>query len=259
MVLAGEPGIGKTRLAEEMLSWASGRGIGTAVARAYAAEGRLSYGPEVEWLRSETLRTSIQHLDPRSLTDLGRLVPDLLNDGPPASLGNGKTEPQQRQLFFRSLAQATLGTSRPLLLLLDDLQWCDQDTLEWLHYLLRFDSAAPLLVEGTVRSEEVGREHPLTLLFNDLRRTGQLTELRLGPLDAAEVAELAVSVAGRDLDPEELRRLYDETEGQPLFVVETIRAGLGTHDEAEHSESRSPTSGSIGVAGPGGSRQKSTR
>ena len=252
VVIAGEPGIGKTRLGEEMISWASGRGIGTAAARAYAAEGRLSYAPVVDWLRSETLRPSIRQLDARSLADVWRLVPDLLSDGPPASVDNGQTEPQQRQLFFRSLAQATLGANRPLLLLLDDLQWCDQDTLEWLHYLLRFDSAAPLLVEGTVRPEEVGREHPLTPLLNDLRRTGQLTELRLGPLDAAEVAELAVSVAGRDFDPEELRRLYDETEGQPLFVVESIRAGLYAHDEAEHSESRrSSTSGTIGVAGPG--------
>jgi predicted ATPase/DNA-binding XRE family transcriptional regulator len=250
VVIAGEPGIGKTRLADEMLSWASGRGIGTAAARAHAAEGRLSYGPVVDWLRSETLRPSIRQLDARSLTDVGRLVPDLLSDEPPASLGDGKTEPRQRHLFFRSLAQAALGTSRPLLLLLDDLQWCDQDTLEWLHYLLRFDSAAPLLVEGTVRPEEVGRQHPLHPLLNDLRRTRQLTELRLGPLDTADVAELAACVAGRDLDPEELRRLYDETEGQPLFVVEVVRAGLGADDTAAHSGSRlSLTSGTIGAPG----------
>lgn len=235
VVLAGEPGIGKTRLAEEMLTWASGQGIGTATGRAYAAEGRLSYGPVVDWLRSDTLRRAIRQLDARSLTDVGRLVPDLVSSRPPGWQDSGPAQPQQRQVFFRSLALATLGTKQPLLLLLDDLQWCDQDTLEWLHYLLRFDSTAALLVEGTVRPEEVGPQHPLAPLFGDLRRTGQLTEVRLGPLDATDAAELAESVAGRNLDPADLRRLYDETEGQPLFVVETVRAGLGITDEAPRS------------------------
>ena len=89
-----------------------------------------------------------------------------------------------------------------------------------------------------MRPEEVGPQHPLALLFGDLRRTGQLTEVKLGPLDAADVAERAESVAGRDLDPDDVRRLHDETEGQPLFVVETIRAGLGINDRATSSADR---------------------
>jgi transcriptional regulator with XRE-family HTH domain/predicted ATPase len=252
VVLAGEPGIGKTRLAEEMLTWATGQGIGTAAARAYASEGRLSYGPVVDWLRSDTLRPALRQLDARALADVGRLLPDLLSDRGPAGLDDGPAEPPQRRVFFRSLAQATLGTKRPLLLLLDDLQWCDQDTLEWLHYLLRFDSTAALLIVGTVRSEEVGPDHPLVALFSDLRRTGQLSEVSLGPLDAAEVAELALTVAGYDIDPEDLRHLYDETEGQPLFVVETVRARLGGLDKMPVSGPRrlstNDTSG-VAVAG----------
>jgi predicted ATPase/transcriptional regulator with XRE-family HTH domain len=184
----------------------------------------------------------------RALADVGRLLPDLLS-GPPASPDNGPADPQQRQVFFRSLAQATLGAKQPLLLLLDDLQWCDQDTREWLHYLLRFDSTAALLIAGTVRSEEVGPDHPLTPLFSDLRRTGQLTEVPLGPLNATEVAELVLTVAGRDLDPEDLRHLYDETEGQPLFVVETVRAGLGALDKTAASvPPHLPASDTTGVA-----------
>jgi predicted ATPase/transcriptional regulator with XRE-family HTH domain len=243
VVLAGEPGIGKTRLAEEMLAWASGQGIGTAMGRAYAAEGRLSYGPVVDWLRSDTLRPTLRQLDTRSLTEVGRLLPDLLGDGP-SNRPDSPAEPQQRQVFFRSLAQATLSTRQPLLLLLDDLHWCDQDTLEWLHYLLRFDTTAALLIAGTVRPEEVGPEHPLAPLLSDLRRRGQLIEVPLGPLDAAEVAELAASVAGHDINPEDLRQLYDETEGQPLFVVETIRASLGNSDAQTRSRGPlAPTSG----------------
>jgi hypothetical protein len=88
----------------------------------------------------------------------------------------------QRQRFFQSLARAALSTLQPLLLLLDDLQWCDQETLEWLHYLLRFDPAAPLLVVGTMRPEEVGQRHPLSTLLIDLRSAGQRPKSTSGPL-----------------------------------------------------------------------------
>ena len=135
-----------------------------------------------------------------------------------------------------------------VILLLDDLQWCDQDTLEWLHYLLRFDPGAPLLIVGTMRTEEVGPRHPLTTLLNDLRGTGQLTEISLGPLDAAETAELGMCVAGRDLDQNEARRLYDETEGQPLYVVETVRAGLTDTDRTASAEPRPSTLGGAASA-----------
>jgi tetratricopeptide (TPR) repeat protein len=107
------------------------------------------------------------------------------------------------------------------------LQWCDQDTLEWLHFLLRFDAQARLLLVGTARLDEVGPRHPLTTLLDGLRAGARLTELGLGPLDAADTAELAVRVAGRILKPEQTQRVFVETEGQPLFVVETARALVG--------------------------------
>ncbi|MBC8076967.1 MAG: 6-hydroxy-D-nicotine oxidase, partial [Chloroflexales bacterium] len=109
---------------------------------------------------------------------------------------------------------------------IDDLQWCDQETIEWLHFLLRFDPHARLLVVGTARAEEVPPQHPLRALLLSLRSTAHVTELALEPLDAAETAELAAHVAGRELEMESTMRLYHETEGNPLFVVETIRAGF---------------------------------
>jgi predicted ATPase len=244
-VLAGEAGIGKTRLAEELLTWASRQGIGTARARAYASEGRLSYGPVADWLRSDALRQAGLRLDAHSLSE--GAAPAGAAERPTRSpTPAGLAEQQERQQFFQSLARATLSTSEPLLLLLDDLQWCDQDTLEWLHFLLRFDPDAPLLVVGTIRLEEVGPRHTVARLLTDVRSSGLLTELTLGPLDASETAELAMCVAGRALDPEHIHRLYDETEGQPLFVVETIRAGLGARDQASWFESR--LSSPVGIA-----------
>jgi predicted ATPase len=82
-----------------------------------------------------------------------------------------------------------------------------------------------------MRSEEVGQRHPLTRLLVNLRSAGQLTEIDLGPLGRAETAELGMCAAGRGLEPDEARHLFEETEGQPLFVIETVRAGLAESDE----------------------------
>jgi predicted ATPase len=135
------------------------------------------------------------------------------------------TENWQRQQFFEALARAVLPTGQPLLLLIDDLQWCDQETLEWLHYLLRFDPRARLLVVGTARAEELSGQHPMTTLLHDLQRVTDVTEIPLRPLDAAATAKLAANLAGRELGADQALQLYHETEGNPLFVVETVRAG----------------------------------
>jgi transcriptional regulator with XRE-family HTH domain/tetratricopeptide (TPR) repeat protein len=223
VVLEGEAGIGKSHLAQELLSWVERKGFGAAQARAYAAEGRLSYAPVTDWLRSAALHDSVAGLDARSLGHLAQLVPELLIYRPDLAEHTELSDLHHRELFFRSLARAVLSMEQPLLLVLDDLQWCDQDTLEWLHYLLRFDARAPLLLVGTARMEEVVPGHPLAILLSALRASEQLIELQVGPLNAADTAELAVRVAGRMLEPDATRQLFAETEGQPLFVVETVR------------------------------------
>jgi tetratricopeptide (TPR) repeat protein len=227
VVLEGEAGIGKSRLAQEFLTWAERKGFAAAHARAYAAEGRLSYAPVTDWLRSAALHESVLQLDTHVLGHLAQLVPELLIDRPHLAEHRELSDPNHRQLFFKSLARAVLSPDQPLLLVLDDLQWCDQDTLEWLHYLLRFDPRTPLLLLGTARMEEVEPGQPLSVLLSALRDGRQLVELQLGPLDAADTAELAVRVAGQMLEPDKTRQLFVETEGQPLFVVETVRAWAG--------------------------------
>ena len=115
--------------------------------------------------------------------------------------------------------------ARPLLLFIDDLQWCDQETLDWLHFLMRFAGHSPLLVAATVRSGELPPAHPFQQLRIHLQHEAQLTELPLLPLDAAESAQLAALIAGRQLDDSSALRLFRHTEGNPLFIVEMIRAG----------------------------------
>jgi DNA-binding SARP family transcriptional activator/predicted ATPase len=234
VAITGEAGLGKSRLAEEFLTWAGQHGAITAKTRSYAAEGQLSLAPVMDWLRSDEIRPQVQQLGTVWLTEVARVLPELLTERPDIPHFEPLSEYGQRQRFFEALARAVLIAPRPLLLLIDDLQWCDSETLEWLHFLLRFDAGAPLLVVGCARGEELQPDHPLRKLMLHLHSTAGVVEIELHPLDAAETAKLAALVEGSEpessisnSDVDELMYLYHETGGYPLFVVETVRAGLG--------------------------------
>jgi DNA-binding SARP family transcriptional activator/predicted ATPase len=225
VLITGEAGIGKSRLAEEQQTWAYRQGVSMAKTRSYAAEGQLSLAPVTDWLRSDALRAHLARLDTVWRTEVSRILPELLAAQPDLPPYEPITEYGQRQRFFEALARAVLAAPQPLLLLIDDLQWCDQETIEWLHFLLRFDSHARMLIVGAARAEEVPPQHPLRALLLHLQSTIHVTELALDRLDAAETAKLAAHIAGRELDVDSATRLYRETEGNPLFVVETVRSG----------------------------------
>ncbi len=225
-LITGEAGLGKSRLGEEMLDWADAQGIAVARTRAYAAEGRLAFSPITGWLRSEAMRESLARLDPLWRTEVARLLSELLVEQPDLPRPAPLAEYWQRQQFFEALARAVTGAAPALVLLIDDLQWCDGETLEWLHYLLRFAADVRLLVVGTIRIDEIDPQHAVARLATALRRTDQLVEIPLEPLDAAETARLAAGIAGKELEEGAAFQLFSQTEGNPLFVVETMRAGL---------------------------------
>jgi DNA-binding SARP family transcriptional activator len=216
VLVSGEAGIGKTRLVDELGTWCAHRGVAVADARSYAAEGGLAFGPVVTWLRSEALAPRRVRLDRGRLTELARLLPEL--PGTPLSL----PPDEQRQRLFDAMARALLASATPVLLIADDLQWADEGTLQFLHYLLRRERDARLLVAATVRSEDVDVLHDL---LAGLRALEQVEEIELEPLSRHEVALLAERLTGRALDPAEGDHLFAETEGNPLFVLETLRAG----------------------------------
>ena len=238
-LITGEAGIGKSRLAEELFNWATRRSFTAAHARSYAAEGRLSLAPVTEWLRSPTLRPYLKNLDKVWLTEVARLLSELLSENKGLARPEPINEYGRRQRFFEALARAVLAAPRPVLLWIDDLQWCDPETLEWLHFLLRFEPHGSLLVLGTARSEESPPDHPLVALARQLRGEAKLVSIELSRLDAAETARLASQIDGRELDVVATMHLYRETDGNPLFVVETVRAGVGNvlSDEAATSTS----------------------
>jgi DNA-binding SARP family transcriptional activator/predicted ATPase len=224
-LVTGDAGIGKTRLAEELLTWARRQGVAAARTRCYAAEGRLSLAPVAEWLRSDALFPHLARLEDVWRVEVARILPELLAARPELARAAPMSDFGDRLRFFEALARGVLAAPPPLLLVVDDLQWCDRETIEWLHFLARFDPGARLLVVGTARSEELDAAHPLSSLLLHLRGGSRLAEIPLEPLDAAETAELAAQVGSHALDANAATRLYRETEGNPLFVVETVRSG----------------------------------
>ena len=150
LFLTGAPGIGKTRLAEELVAWVAHQGFSTATAHCYAAEGSLTYTPVIAWLRSPAIHKALGALDVLWRSELARLLPELVIEQPNLPQPAPITQGWQRQRFFEALACAVLTQNKPLIMFVDDLQWADRDTLEWLHYLPRFDPKARLLLLATV-------------------------------------------------------------------------------------------------------------
>ncbi len=223
VAVSGETGIGKTRLVEEFRAWCGQHGAACASARSYAAEGDLPYGPIAAWLRSPVIRPALLQLDHDRLTDIARLLPQLLTDIPGLPRPEPVPDPDRRQRLWDAIAGALLSVRRPLLLVADDLQWADKESLQFLHYLLRRN--APLLVVATVRTGDVDPDSAVAELFRAAGLLERFVELHLGPLPADDVAALAERLGGAALTGAAAEQLYRETEGNPLFVVEAIRAG----------------------------------
>ena len=235
VLVTGEPGIGKTRFVEKLRSWCAHRGAVTAEARSYAAEGVLAYGPVVAWLRSEAFKPRLKRLDRARLTELARLLPELLSEVPGLATPQPLPESEQRQRVFDALAHAIFLSESPLLLVAEDVHWSDRETLQFLHYLVRVGPKARLLVAATARREEVDPRHPLNELIAALQALERFAEIPLDRLARAETAILAERLAGRPLEKPRADRLYADTEGNPLFVVETLRAGWTSEGAARIS------------------------
>ena len=217
VLVTGEPGVGKTRLVDELRARAAAV---TLEARAYPAEGSLAYGLAAAWLRSQPVTARLSRLERPQLTELARLLPELAaHVTPPEPL----PEAELRYRLFDAIARAMLAAGTPLLLIVDDVQWADPQSLGLIHYLLRVYPSARLLVAATARREELDGDHPLTSLITALQALGRFSEIELDRLGREETALLAERIMGAPLDAAGLERLYEDSEGNPLFVVEALQ------------------------------------
>ncbi len=229
-VISGEPGIGKTRLADELYQSCVRQGHAAARSRCYAGQGQVAYAPVAEWLRSDAVRAGWTSLGPQQMAELARLVPEIANSFRFRPAAPRATASARRKLaaaaFLRIPQRRFRKDAEAALLYLDDMQWCDPDSFEWLNALLTSPAAAGVLLLGTVRAEETGREHPFTRFLAGLRQSGMVLEIPLEPLDAEETVELARLESAKPLESENLEEIFRATRGNPLFVVESVRAGL---------------------------------
>lgn len=222
-LLLGEAGIGKTRLAEQFVQWSDRQGIATAAARCYPGEGGLAYAPIAAWLRADALRPALSRLDDAWRDEIARILPELVTEQHGATNAEADRGSWQQQRFFDGLVQAFVAFGKPLVLFLDDVQWADRATLAWLDYLLAAQTLNHVLLLGTVRKEEIVDDHPLNAFRWRLAAAGQLGEIELGPLSREETIALASKTAGVPLKTALAHRFYEETEGNPLFVIESAR------------------------------------
>jgi predicted ATPase len=236
ILLAGEAGVGKTRVANAVLERS-----GLRVLKVPASPATVSaYGPIVGALRAlRRTQASEQALARNPLgAYLGLLLPEL-GPGPQSASAD-------RATLFEALRNAfeIIAEERPTAVFLDDLQAADSATLELLPYLATQLDEAALCIVAAYRSDELGRDHPVRRMRMDLRRAGRLREIQIESLGPVDTAVLAAHLLGGELSASLARLIYDRSDGLPLFVeelaaeliasrrVQSTGAGLEPADES---------------------------
>ncbi len=225
-LLAGEPGVGKTRLAAEVAEAAHEAGAVVLAGRCDEDLG-VPFQPFVEALHHYSAHASEPRLG-RYGGELTRLVPELAAKVPGLAEPLRSDPETERYRLFDAVA-ACLGevsADDPVLLVLDDVHWAAKPTLLLLRHILRSAEPLRLLVVATYRDSEVGRGHPLAELLADLRRVEGVERFPLTGLDQAGVAAFIEAAAGHALSENDEgfpRAVWTETEGNPFFVVEVLR------------------------------------
>jgi DNA-binding CsgD family transcriptional regulator/tetratricopeptide (TPR) repeat protein len=235
VLLAGEPGAGKSRLAREFASQVAMEGT-LVLYGACDAVIRTPYGPFVEALERLVWMTEVAQL--RSALGAGggeltRLLPDL-----PLRVGELRqpveSDPDtERHRLHTAVAEllANVSQARPILLVLEDGHWADPTTLLLLRHLARSAWSARLLILATFRDSEADVPGELAETLADLRRSDDVVRMRLTGLSGVEISDLVSRAAGSDPDPE-LRELasaiHDLTGGNAFLVCELWRALIET-------------------------------
>lgn len=230
VVVSGEAGVGKTRLVEELADQLRWQGVRVLWGRCYEFERLLPYQPIGEALQavlSTTAPSELARLPSWILNELARLVPELPEKVP--GLRDSETVPAGgvQTHLFEGVARflASLSTGGPLALILEDLHWATESTLQMVHYLARHLAHHPVLMVGTLRPEAIGPESTLDSLERQLGREGLARSLHLRGLSLQATERLIAEMSGRGETVAPLaRRLYEETEGNAFFLIEIIKA-----------------------------------
>jgi predicted ATPase len=233
-LISGEPGIGKTRLLDEIAAQARGRGVRVVWGRCWEGGGAPAYWPWIQIIRvcfsavePEQRRLILEsEVAPGIAHDVAQIVPELRG----AVLETPRPQPplqqdaeQARFRLFDSITNLLKNFSRnePILIVLDDLHDADQASLMLLRFVARATVGAGIFLVGTYRDAEVRRSRVLGNLIGGLSREAR--SIPLGGLSKAEVAKLVEAIAGQTPDEDLVSRVYAATNGNPLFVDGVVR------------------------------------
>jgi len=237
LLLAGEPGIGKSRLLQEAIGRAEGYGWRALRGGALRRGGQEPYAPLLE-----ALERCVREVEPARLRAalegcawLARLLPELAEAGLEPLPAWTVAPEQERRLVTGAVSRFLSNVAGPsgTLLVLDDLQWAGDDALDLLVALLRSTPRAPLRVIAAYRDNEVRPGDTLADVLADLAHAGLAAHLTLAPLDDRDAARLFDQLAV-DAPPALRARLLRRAEGMPFFVVSCAQAvRAGTIDDQE--------------------------
>jgi DNA-binding SARP family transcriptional activator len=232
VLIAGEAGVGKTRLAAEVARTAQAEGGRVFVGTTSAPES-MPYQAIVEALRSASPLLLARPPNAARRAVLARLLPELRDPSAPDFSAPDQTAERETARVFDALSHAvrTLASPRPLLLILEDLQWAGPAGIEALGAIVRDTVRVPVLIVATCRDEETPVDHPLRALQRSLQVLTSVEELALERLGEVDVAELVTRVDGlRSRGATLARDLYAHCEGNALFLNEAINGVLENAD-----------------------------
>ena len=225
VLVEGEPGIGKTRLLRELLHDAQARGLPLLATKCYEIERAMPYQPVIDLVSRALERASaadIAKLGAVSLAELKALVPEIGERFPELPALSGDFPEARQARLSRAvghLLDAALGPG-PSLLVVDDLQWADEASVQVLHHLARQGTERARLVVFAYRDEDVDQDERLARLVDSLCREAAARRLSLPRLDAASTAQLVASMVDAAL----AERLHLETDGNPFFLVSMLQS-----------------------------------
>jgi tetratricopeptide (TPR) repeat protein/transcriptional regulator with XRE-family HTH domain len=235
LLVAGEPGIGKSRLLQAGNEGAEAHGWTVLSGGCHRRSGQDLYAPLVDALADSLRRQSPteQRLHSQGCTWLVRLLPELAENRV-VSLPSWTLPPEQeRRLMFAAVAQYLANVAGPAgtLLVLDDLHWAGPDALDLLQALVRTPAEHPLRILGAYRDTDIGPQDPLALLAADLTREGRASRAQLAPLGEEEAEALLAQLLPETADgePHLRQQVLERAAGVPLFLVSCVQALFTGH------------------------------
>jgi DNA-binding SARP family transcriptional activator len=249
VLVEGEAGIGKSRLVDDFLRTVVAGGATVLRGRGYDATAAVPFAPVVDALRSALDAPGLAATDPEWLTEVARLLPELRQRFPGLAAPEPTADPADAWRLYEGVAQvaASLAAERPLVISVDDLQWCDEDSCNLIQFLARRLDRAAILWLGTITLGELERNAPAARLCRTLRAKAGADSISLSGLGEEEVWRL-VRELGHVSTPTGARRfahrIHRITGGNPFYILELIKTmfaqGLLAADETSGEWTASP-------------------